>query len=142
MGSSFLITLREGLEASLVISILLTYLAKTNRRDENKSVWLGTIAATIACLIVGIAVYVLVDGLNGNVEYAVEGTLALAAMLVLTQMIFWMRANARNMTADLRKKVETSSKRALVTIAFVAVAREGLETALFLLSAKTETASG
>jgi high-affinity iron transporter len=137
MGSSFLITLREGLEASLVISILLTYLAKTNRSDESRSVWLGTIAATIACLVIGIAFYVLVDGLNGNVEYAVEGTLALAAMLVLTQMIFWMRANARNMTADLRKKVETSSKRALVTIA-----REGLETALFLLSAKTETASG
>ena len=142
MGSSFLITLREGLEASLVISILLTYLAKTNRHDETKSVWLGTIAATIACLVAGIAVYVLVDGLNGNVEYAVEGTLALAAVLVLTQMIFWMRANARNMTADLRKKVETSSKTALVTIAFVAVAREGLETALFLLSAKTVTASG
>ncbi|MFM7494596.1 MAG: FTR1 family protein, partial [Acidimicrobiaceae bacterium] len=60
MGSSFLITLREGLEASLVISILLTYLAKTNRRDETKSVWLGTIAATIACFVVGVAVYVLV----------------------------------------------------------------------------------
>ena len=142
MGSSFLITLREGLEASLVISILLTYLAKTNRRDENKSVWLGTIVAIGACLILGIAFYVLVDGLNGNVEYAVEGTLALAATIVLTQMIFWMRANARNMSADLRNKVESSSKTALVTIAFVAVAREGLETALFLLSAKTETAAG
>jgi len=68
--------------------------------------------------------------------------LALAAMLVLTQMIFWMRANARNMTSDLRKKVETSSRTTLIVIAFVAVAREGLETALFLLSAKTETASG
>ncbi|NDF88180.1 MAG: hypothetical protein EB108_04125, partial [Actinobacteria bacterium] len=67
MGSSFLITLREGLEASLVISILLTYLAKTNRRDESKSVWFGTIAATVACLVVGILVYVLVDGLNGKV---------------------------------------------------------------------------
>ena len=142
MGSSFLITLREGLEASLIISILLTYLAKTNRRDESKSVWLGTFVATVACLVVGVAVYILVDGLNGNVEYAVEGTLALAAMLVLTQMIFWMRANARNMGAELRSKVESSSKTALVTIAFVAVAREGLETALFLLSAKTETASG
>jgi len=72
----------------------------------------------------------------------VEGFLALAAMLVLTQMIFWMRANARNMTSDLRKKVETSSRTTLIVIAFVAVAREGLETALFLLSAKTETASG
>ena len=86
MGSSFLITLREGLEASLVISILLTYLAKTNRRDENKSVWVGTIVAIGACLILGIAFYVLVDGLNGNVEYAVEGTLALAATIVLTQI--------------------------------------------------------
>ena len=142
MGSSFLITLREGLEASLVISILLTYLVKTNRRDENRSVWLGTFAAIAACLVVGIVVYILVDGLNGKVGQAVEGFLALAAMLVLTQMIFWMRANARNMSADLRNKVESSSKTALVTIAFVAVAREGLETALFLLSAKTETASG
>ena len=82
------------------------------------------------------------DGLNGKVEKGVEGFLALAAMLVLTQMIFWMRANARNMTSDLRKKVETSSRTTLIVIAFVAVAREGLETALFLLSAKTETASG
>lgn len=142
MGSSFLITLREGLEASLVISILLTYLVKTNRAAESKSVWLGTIAAIVACSVVGIFVYVLVDGLNGKVEYAVEGTLALGAMLVLTQMVFWMRANARNLSTDLRNKVESSSKAALVTIAFVAVAREGLETALFLLSAKTETASG
>ncbi len=142
MGSSFLITLREGLEASLVISILLTYLAKTNRRDESKSVWLGTWVAVIACLVVGILFYVLVDGLNGKVEYGVEGFLALAATLVLTQMIFWMRANAKNLSADLRSKVESSSKATLVAIAFVAVAREGLETALFLLSAKTETASG
>ena len=142
MGSSFLITLREGLEASLVISILLTYLAKTKRRNESKSVWLGTFAAIIACLVGGIFVYLLVDGLNGKVDYVVEGTLALAAMLVLTQMIFWMRANARTMSAELRSKVESSSKTARVTIAFVAVAREGLETALFLLSAKTETASG
>jgi len=142
MGSSFLITLREGLEASLVISILLTYLVKTNRQDEKRSVWLGTIVAVVACLIVGVLFYVLVDGLNGKVEQGVEGFLALAAMLVLTQMIFWMRANARSMTSDLRKKVEASSKTTLIVIAFVAVAREGLETALFLLSAKTETASG
>ena len=142
MGSSFLITLREGLEASLVISILLTYLVKTNRQDEKRSVWLGTISAVVVCLVVGVLFFVLVDGLNGKVEKGVEGFLALAAMLVLTQMIFWMRANARNMTSDLRKKVETSSRTTLIVIAFVAVAREGLETALFLLSAKTETASG
>ncbi len=142
MGSSFLITLREGLEASLVISILLTYLVKTNRQDEKRSVWFGTLAAVFACLFVGVLFYVLVDGLNGKVEQGVEGFLALAAMLVLTQMIFWMRANARNLSTDLRNKAEGSSKTALIVIAFVAVAREGLETALFLLSAKTETASG
>jgi High-affinity Fe2+/Pb2+ permease len=68
MGSSFLITLREGLEASLVISILLTYLVKTNRQDEKRSVWLGTISAVVVCLVVGVLFFVLVDGLNGKVE--------------------------------------------------------------------------
>lgn len=127
---------------SLVISILLTYLAKTNRHEETKAVWLGTFSAIGACLVVGVLFFVLVDGLNGKVEQGVEGFLALAAMIVLTQMIFWMRANAHTLSADLRHKVDVSPKTALVTIAFVAVAREGLETALFLLGAKTETASG
>lgn len=142
MGSSFLITLREGLEASLIISILLSYLAKTDRRSENRVVWFGTLVAIAVCALAGTLVYVLVDGLNGKVEQSVEGVIAVAAMLVLTQMIFWMRANARNISSELRNKVDGATNRALFVIAFVAVFREGLETALFLLGAKTETASG
>jgi high-affinity iron transporter len=87
-------------------------------------------------------VFIAVDGLNGNVEYAVEGGIALVATAVLTHMVFWMRAHARSLGAELRAKVERSTSVALAVIAFVAVLREGLETVLFLLSASTETASG
>jgi high-affinity iron transporter len=143
MVSSFLITLREGLETSLIISILLTYLTKTGRRPESGAVWAGTGAAIAVCLVVGTAVFVVVDGLNGNVEYAVEGGIALVATVVLTHMVFWMRTHARSLGAELRTKVGARPERhVLAVIAFVAVLREGLETVLFLLSASTETPSG
>jgi high-affinity iron transporter len=99
-------------------------------------------SAVVACLIAGTAIYLAVSGLNGKVEQAVEGTIALVAAAVLTQMIFWMRKNSQNLSAELRAKVDKSAKTALFTIAFVAVVREGLETVLFLLSAETSSASG
>jgi high-affinity iron transporter len=142
MTSSFLITLREGLEATLIVAILLTYLSKTNRKADARYVWSGTFAAVVACLIAGTAIYLAVDGLHGKVEQAVEGTIALVAAAVLTQMIFWMKKNSQNLSVELRAKVDASAKAALFTIAFVAVVREGLETVLFLLSAETSTASG
>jgi high-affinity iron transporter len=142
MTTSFLITLREGLEASLIVAILLTYLNKTDRKQDARYVWFGTASAVVACLIAGTAIYLAVSGLNGKVEQAVEGTIALAAAAVLTQMIFWMRKNSSNLSSELRAKVDASAKTALFTIAFVAVVREGLETVLFLLSAETSSASG
>ena len=142
MTTSFLITLREGLEASLIVAILLTYLSKTDRKQDARYVWFGTASAVVACLIAGTAIYLAVSGLNGKVEQAVEGTIALAAAAVLTQMIFWMRKNSSNLSSELRAKVDASAKTALFTIAFVAVVREGLETVLFLLSAETTSASG
>ena len=142
MGSSFLITLREGLEASLVLAILLTYLKKTDRWADARFVWAGTVAAIGICLVAGIAIFIALDGLNGKVEYAVEGFIALSATAVLTHMIFWMRSHARTLGKELRDKVDASVGSALAIIAFVAVLREGLETVLFLLSAETATASG
>lgn len=142
MTTSFLITLREGLEASLIVAILLTYLSKVNRKSDARYVWFGTGAAIVGCLVAGTAIYLAVNGLNGKVEQAVEGTIALAAAAVLTQMIFWMRKNSQNLSTELRAKVDASAKTALFTIAFVAVVREGLETVLFLLSAETTNASG
>lgn len=142
MGSSFIITLREGLEAALILAILLTYLRKTDRQADGRAVWLGTAVATLICLVVGTFIYIFIDGLHGKVEQAVEGFIALAAMFVLTRMIFWMRANSQALGAELRGKVDRSTHAALFTIAFIAVLREGLETVLFLLGAETQTASG
>jgi len=142
MGSSFIITLREGLEASLIIAILLTYLRKTNRQADGRAVWLGTAVATGICLVAGTLIYIFIDGLHGKVEQAVEGFIALAAVLVLTRMIFWMRSNSHTLGAHFRGKVDRSTHTALFTIAFIAVLREGLETVLFLLGAETQTASG
>ncbi len=142
MGSSFLITLREGLEASLILAILLTYLKKTDRWADARYVWTGTVAAIGLCLVAGIIIFVALDGLNGKVEYAVEGFIALIATGVLTHMIFWMRSHARTLGKELRDKVDASAAPALAIIAFMAVAREGLETVLFLLSAETASAAG
>ena len=142
MGSSFLITLREGLEASLILASLLTYLKKTDRWADARFVWAGTAAAMGICLVAGVAIFIALDGLNGKVEYAVEGFIALSATAVLTHMIFWMRSHARTLGKELRDKVDASVGSALAIIAFVAVLREGLETVLFLLSAETATASG
>jgi len=123
---------------------LLTYLSKTGRKDESRTVWFGALAAVIACVVVGTLIYILVNGLHGKVEQAVEGSIAFVAVIVLTKMVFWMRANAKELSTELRLrgKVDDASRAALFVIAFVAVLREGLETVLFLLSAETSTAKG
>ena len=139
MGASLLITLREGFEISLILAILATYLVKTGRRGALRQVWLGTGIALAGCLAVGLVVNAAVGGLHGKSEQAVEGIIALAACAVLTWMIFWMRRNARSMGGDLRARLDqAATPGAVVIIALVAVVREGLETVLFLLSARTE----
>ncbi|MFM7686105.1 MAG: FTR1 family protein [Actinomycetota bacterium] len=143
MGASFLITLREGLEISLVLAILIGYLVKTGRADRVRSVWTGAGVATALCIVGGIAVHLATNGLHGKSEQAVEGFIAVAAASVLTWMILWMHRNARHMGGQLRARVdEAATSTAVAAIAFVAVVREGLETALFLISAENGGASG
>ena len=143
MGAAFLITLREGLEISIVLAILVSYLVKTDRAGEVGAVWRGAGYAAAICLVAGIAIQVAVGGLHGSVEKGVEAAIALAAASVLTWMIFWMREHSRTMGAELRRQVaEATTAGALALIAFVAVLREGLETVLFLLSAETTSSSG
>jgi high-affinity iron transporter len=143
MGSSFLITLREGLEISLVLAILISYLVKSNRSQEQSAVWLGSGIAALLCVALGLLFHLIAGGLNGHVEQAVEGVLATLAASVLTWMVFWMRKNARTLGGELRAKVDAATTtRALLVIAFIAVLREGLETVLFLLSAETTSSSG
>ena len=143
MGASFLITLREGLEIAIVLAILLSYLVKSNRANEAIAVWRGAGSAAVLCLAAGVVIHLATGGLHGSAEKAVEMVIAAAAASVLTWMIFWMRTHSRSMGAELRQQVdEATTATALAAIAFVAVLREGLETALFLLSAENASSSG
>ena len=143
MGAAFIITLREGMEIYIVLAILVSYLVKTDRRRDITAVWWGAGVAAVLCLIAGVAVHAATDGLEGKAEQAVEGSLALAAALMLTFMILWMHRNARSMGGHLRARLDAAATaKAVAVIAFIGVAREGFETALFLLGADAGSASG
>lgn len=140
MGASLLITLREGLEMAIIVAILLAYLRMVGRNDRRPAVWAGVGVAAALC----IAAAVLFDWLVGSFEDSsaepwIEGLLALTAGLVLTGMIFWMRSHARGIAGHLHARLDDVIERgpmAVALIAFVAVAREGFETVLFLLGAQ------
>ncbi len=145
MGSSFLITLREGLEIALVLAIIIAYVQKTGRSDRLSTIWAGSAVAAVVCIATGFLFHRVVGEFEGKWEQFIEGALALAAVAVLTWMIFWMRAHARGISSDLHAKIDDAIDRsplALAFVAFVAVAREGFETVLFLLGAETSSASG
>jgi len=136
MLSSLLITLREGLEAALIVGIILAYLARTNNRRGFKHVWLGTGLAVLVSLIAGIVIYFSAGELEGRAEVIFEGIAMLVAAGVLTWMILWMRKQAINIKGHLEAQIKSALQRGsgvgLLTLAFVAVVREGIETVLFL----------
>ena len=139
MLGSFLITLREGLEAALIIGIILAYLGKLGNRKAFRAVWLGTAVAVLVSLIAGVAIDILVGELQDPGEAIFEGSVLLVAVAVLTWMRFWMRKEASSIKTSLQKDVQSAltggSMLGLATIAFVAVVREGIETVLFLFAA-------
>ncbi|GBD24051.1 Ferrous iron permease EfeU [bacterium HR29] len=138
MGYSFLITLREGLEAALILAIILGYLARTGHRQHWRPVWFGAGAAGGASLAAAVALHLLAVELPGRLQEAIEGIGMLLATAILTWMVFWMRAQSRTVGANLRARVDaalsTGSAAALALLAFTSVGREGLETALFLFA--------
>ena len=142
--ASFLITLREGLEAALIVGIILAYLAKTGNQEKSGAIWVGVALSVVMSLVVGAAIFLTAGGLQGRAEGLFEGTAVFTAASVLTYMIFWMRKQAITVRAHLHHQVNTAlqagSLTALGLLAFVAVGREGIETALFIFAA-TETAS-
>ena len=146
MGESLLITLREGFEAALIVAIVLAYLRKIERLDLARSVWLGTGAAVGLSIVIGVVLQVSVDGLDGAARYRTFAAICVAAAAVLVWMVFWMRRQARGLKGELEGKVDeavmTSSMTALAAVAFFAVIREGIETALFLIAATTGSATG
>jgi high-affinity iron transporter len=139
MFASFLITLREGLEAALIVGIVLGILRKLGRIDRSKPVWLGVAAAVLVSAIAGALLNALGIAFEGRGEQIFEGSAMLLAAGVLTWMIFWMQRQGRQIQAeldlDVRRAVATGSTWALFSLSFVAVVREGIETVLFLSAA-------
>jgi high-affinity iron transporter len=136
MGA-FLITLRETFEASLIIGLILAFLKKTGALETHgRAVWQGAAAAVLVSAIAATILFATVGKLEGTAEILFEAVAMLTAAAVLTWMVFWMRRQAQTMGSDLRNEVTTAiaggGTLALATVAFVAVVREGFETALFL----------
>jgi high-affinity iron transporter len=135
MLSTLIIALREGLEASLIVGILVAYLVKTERRHHLRALWAGVIAAIALSLGLGAFLSYTSAELSANGEMVFAGTTALTAVTLVTWMVFWMKRAARGLRDELHGKAESAllaGPFALAVAAFAAVSREGLETSLFL----------
>jgi high-affinity iron transporter len=129
--------LREGVEAALIVSIILAYLAKTGNRQHFGKIFAGTAVAVGASLAIGIVLFVTVGGFEEPYEQLFEAGAMFLATGVLTWMLFWMRRQARTVKGELQAAVDrvlsSGSAWGLAALAFTAVIREGVETSLFLL---------
>jgi high-affinity iron transporter len=143
VGAAFIIALREGIEAALIVSILLAYLKQLQRTDRSKLVWWGTGLALAVSIAAGTLIFLVGGEFEGTAEQVFEGLVTLSAVVVLTWMIFWMRRQGARIKSELQEKVDTALVAggfALAALAFFAVLREGVETALFIFAAAEGTA--
>jgi high-affinity iron transporter len=143
---AFLLALREGMEIALIIGIVLSAVRKTNRKELSKDVWGGAALAAVLSVALALVLTGLGTSLEGRTEQIFEGLMMLGAAIILTWMIFWMQSQSRviktGLETDVRRAVSKSGAWALFTLAFVAVAREGVELALFLTATALASAPG
>ncbi|WP_019631367.1 iron uptake transporter permease EfeU [Actinomadura atramentaria] len=135
MLGNYLIGLREGLEAALVVTILIAYLVRSGNRAALRPVWAGVALAVLCAVGFGIALTAASAEMQFKTQEFFGGSLSIIAVGLVTWMVFWMRRTARFMKAELEGKLSDAlnvGPAALAAVAFLAVGREGLETALFL----------
>jgi high-affinity iron transporter len=145
MFANFLIGLREGLEAALVVGILVAYMVRTGNRHRLAPIWTGVLIAVVASFGVGALLTYTSRSLSTRAHEAFAGSMSVVAVGFVTWMIFWMRRQARYLKGELHGKVDAAMAGGAVTLAvmaFVAVGREGLETAVFVWSAVSAAGSG
>ncbi|AQA03882.1 iron transporter [Mycobacterium sp. MS1601] len=140
---SLLIGLREGLEAAIVVSILLAFLVKSERRDALKWVWLGVGSAILLTVGVFVGIQFGENTITGLAAEAIAGVASLIAVAIVTTMVLWMKKAAASLSGELRSEMSRALETggwAVATLAFLAVGREGVETALFMVGyAEAET---
>lgn len=135
MFANFLIGLREGLEAGLIVGILVAYLKKLGRTDVLPRLWIGIGASIVMCLGIGALLTWGPYAIGGATQELVIGVLSIIAVGLVTWMIFWMGRNARELKTQLHSRLDAAVAgmgMGIVVLGFVAVAREGVETALFV----------
>ncbi len=145
-SSGLLTGLREGVEAALIVSIILAYLARTGNIRHAPKIWTGVAAAVLLSLGLGVAIFATVGALEEPYEQLFEGATLLVAAGVVTWMLFWMRRQSAGVSSELRAAVDRVLSEGgawgLAVLAFTAVIREGLETALFLVAQVTAASQG
>ncbi len=139
MLATLVIFLREGIEASMIVAILLAYLDRLGRREYFRDVFLGVGAALLLATGGGVAAYLTISSYDGSrVQTVFETGTYIVAAAVLTYMTFWMRNHARSISSELRSKADAAfdgkARWGLALLAFQAVGREGLETVVFTLA--------
>lgn len=142
MTANYLIGLREGLEATLVVVLLMAYLLKTGRQRLLPRLWVGVGVAVAVSIGFGALLTFGPHGLTFEAQEAIGGSLSVVAVALVTWMVFWMARTARTLGTDLRSQVDRSAGGTgwgLAVVAALAVGREGLETALFLWAAAQAT---
>jgi len=143
MGTGLLIMLREGFEAALVVAIVFAYLRKIERLDLSRVVWEGVVIAAAMSVGIGVVIHLTIGELTGAARFRAFAAISLLALAVLTWMVFWMKRQSQAIKGDLEHRVDTALqsanvRRAIMAVALLAVLREGIEAALFLIAAATE----
>ena len=145
MLANFLIGLREGLEASLIVGILIAFAVKVDRRDLISRIWAGVGAAVFVSLGTGATIFYILAESSDTVQPIIVGALSVLAAGLLTWMIFWMAKTARNLKGSLEGSMQAGLSQGgftIAVVAFSAVVREGVETALFIWASMNSTGDG